>query len=59
MIGGIGDLPAVAHDIQEEAGELSIVTVELGNQAFMLSNEIDRLLKELVDPRASKIVVAS
>jgi len=59
VIEGIGDLQAVAYDIQEEAGELSIVTAELGNQAFMLLNEIDRLLKELVDPRARKIVVAS
>jgi methyl-accepting chemotaxis protein len=59
VIGGIADLPAMAHEIEDAAGSLSNVMAEFGDQAQMLSNEIERLLKELTDRRSEKRVVMS
>ncbi len=54
VIAGITDLPELAQEIRMSAGSLADVTSELGNQAQMLTNEVDRLLKELMDRRSVK-----
>lgn len=59
VIEGISDLPAMAQEIKAASGSLSTVTSELGNQALMLTNEVERLLTELTDRRTAKRTVAN
>ena len=51
VISGIADLPELASDMQVAAGSISELTSELGDQALMLTNEVNRLLLELTEKR--------